>query len=164
MESKKEQILSKYVDENGFVWKENALKAMEEYAASSPSPSLREADILKIIKEESELAGVRKYTCINGMGYSQFERNIAKRITALASEGDGWVRVEDELPELLTDAEGDKYCRFVICANGDKLYNAPCSYQPESKTWYMQGDYLINTVEVTHWRPLPNPPTVNQST
>jgi hypothetical protein len=36
--------------------------------------------ILDIIKEESDKADVRKYTCINNFGYSQFERDIANRI------------------------------------------------------------------------------------
>ena len=40
-------------------------------------------DILLIIKEESEKSDVRKFTCINGFGYSQFERNIADRILSL---------------------------------------------------------------------------------
>ena len=39
--------------------------------------------ILEIIKEESELSNVRQYTCINGLGYSQFERNIADRVLKL---------------------------------------------------------------------------------
>ena len=42
-----------------------------------------ETKILEIIKDESEKADVRKYTCINGFGYSQFERNIAERIVKL---------------------------------------------------------------------------------
>lgn len=42
-----------------------------------------EEKILEIIKEESENANVRKYTCINGFGYSQFERNIAERVVKL---------------------------------------------------------------------------------
>jgi len=44
---------------------------------------LTKDNILEIIKEESELSGVRQYTCINGFGYSQFERNIADRILKL---------------------------------------------------------------------------------
>lgn len=39
--------------------------------------------ILQIIKEESERSNVRQYTCVNGFGYSQFERNIAERIKSL---------------------------------------------------------------------------------
>lgn len=42
-----------------------------------------EDKVLEIIKEESENANVRKYTCINGFGYSQFERNIAERVVKL---------------------------------------------------------------------------------
>jgi hypothetical protein len=45
-----------------------------------------EAQILKIIKDESEKAGVRKHTCVNGWGYSQFERNIAKRVMKLLTK------------------------------------------------------------------------------
>ena len=42
-----------------------------------------ETKVLEIIKDESERADVRKYTCINGFGYSQFERNIADRVVKL---------------------------------------------------------------------------------
>lgn len=42
-----------------------------------------ETKVLEIIKDESEKADVRKYTCINGFGYSQFERNIAERVVKL---------------------------------------------------------------------------------
>lgn len=42
-----------------------------------------ETKVLDIIKDESEKADVRKYTCINGFGYSQFERNIAERVVKL---------------------------------------------------------------------------------
>lgn len=38
---------------------------------------------LKILKEELEKSDVRKYTCINGFGYSPLERNIVERILAL---------------------------------------------------------------------------------
>jgi hypothetical protein len=41
---------------------------------------------LDIIKEESENAGVRQYTCINQVGHSQFERNIAERILKLKKD------------------------------------------------------------------------------
>lgn len=44
---------------------------------------LTEENVLQILKEECEIAGVRKYTCINGFGYSQLERNIASRIVDL---------------------------------------------------------------------------------
>jgi hypothetical protein len=47
-----------------------------------------EDKILEIIKEESENANVRKYTCINGFGYSQFERNIAERVVKLFCQPD----------------------------------------------------------------------------
>ena len=42
-----------------------------------------ETKVLEIIKDESEKADVRKYTCVNGFGYSQFERNIAERVVKL---------------------------------------------------------------------------------
>ena len=38
---------------------------------------------LQILKEELEKAGIRKYTCVNGFGYSQLERDIVERILSL---------------------------------------------------------------------------------
>jgi len=52
-----------------------------------PSPEkvsdLSDELVLEIIKDESEKSDVRKCTCINGFGYSQFERNIATRVIDL---------------------------------------------------------------------------------
>ncbi len=38
---------------------------------------------LKILKEELEKSDVRKYTCVNGFGYSQLERNIVEKLLNL---------------------------------------------------------------------------------
>lgn len=38
---------------------------------------------LEILKEELEKSGIRKYTCVNGFGYSQLERTIVERILSL---------------------------------------------------------------------------------
>ena len=43
-------------------------------------PKIAIEQLLEIIKDESEKANIRKYTCANNFGYSQFERNIARRI------------------------------------------------------------------------------------
>jgi len=55
-----------------------------------PTNTTTEAEELKlkqkaldIIKEETELAGVRKYICLNQWGHSQVERNIADKILKL---------------------------------------------------------------------------------
>lgn len=57
---------------------------------------------LEIIKDESDKIDVRKYTCINGMGYSQFERNIAERILSIRSEG-YWNKRAQGLTEVLQE-------------------------------------------------------------
>jgi hypothetical protein len=44
---------------------------------------ISEDEILQIIKQESERADIRKHTCVNGFGYSGFERNIAERVLTL---------------------------------------------------------------------------------
>lgn len=38
---------------------------------------------LEILKEELEKSDIRKYTCVNGFGYSELERNIVERILSL---------------------------------------------------------------------------------
>jgi len=41
--------------------------------------------VLEIIKEESLKSNIRQYTCINGFGYSQYERDIADRVVGLCN-------------------------------------------------------------------------------
>lgn len=62
---------------------------------------LNEENILEIIKEECEISGVRKYTCINGFGFSQLERNIASRVMELKNI----VSEKKSLIQVLTDQE-----------------------------------------------------------
>jgi len=47
---------------------------------NSKTKKIMEDKILEIIKDESEKADVREHTCVGGIGYSQFERNIAERV------------------------------------------------------------------------------------
>lgn len=69
-----------------------------------------------------------------------------------------WISIENDLPNV--DEEGQS--NWFICANNTRVYMAPCNYNSNSKTWYMYGDYLLRTTNVTHWMPLPDPPTPEQ--
>ncbi len=81
-----------------------------------------ETKVLEIIKDESEKTDVRKHTCINGFGYSQFERNIAERVVKLfaipcVSKSIAKKYAEfcvecdrKELPLLLLDDYIEQYC------------------------------------------------------
>ena len=45
-------------------------------------------DALEILVEELNKSSVRKYTCINGMAYSQLERDIVEKLTNWQKERD----------------------------------------------------------------------------
>lgn len=79
--------------------------------------------ILEIIKAESDSANVRKYTCINGAGYSQFERNIADRaieVTAMTNKG-------------------NKLTQEILKSLGFKQEITTDDDDDEIKTWYKNG-------------------------
>lgn len=69
----------------------------------------------------------------------------------------GWISVGDRLPDTFKDDDGDVHYEWVLTTDGHACRLSACQYQ-EDGTWYMMGDYLISTVKVTHWMPLPEPP------
>lgn len=88
--------------------------------------------------------------------YAACHKTFLDAITSEAAreywEGQGWVRVEDGLPE-----EFDKYSRsktVLVFESGEIRYG--WLYQ-ESKNWGVDG--RLGNINVTHWRPLPAPPT-----
>ncbi len=60
----------------------NQVNGFVEILPINSSDALTEKG-LAIIKEELIDAGVRQYTCVNGFGYSELERNIVERILNL---------------------------------------------------------------------------------
>jgi len=69
-----------------------------------------------------------------------------------ASAGDGWISVEDRLPEIEQD---------VLIAYSKKNR----SVVGKRRSSVQKGDYFVTVAwnvgagDVTHWRPIPNPPS-----
>ena len=81
---------------------------------------MMETKVLEIIKDESEKTDVRKYTCINGFGYSQFERNIADKVVKLFTIP----RVMLSLPsQAEIDEQIDKYAFRVPYDGSNNFYD-----------------------------------------
>ncbi len=75
-----ENIAYKYEKENEFIVK--VLGRNVNIFPINTTDTITERG-LDILKEELEKADVRKYTCVNGFGYSQLERDIVERILNL---------------------------------------------------------------------------------
>ena len=72
---------------------------------------------------------------------------IAEQSAAL---GDGWISVEERLPEAV-------FACHVACRDERTFHG--CGYYLSSGRWAIDGD-LTGQIAVTHWRPLPPLPEV----
>lgn len=72
--------------------------------------------------------------------------------------GDGWISVEDRLPEPIdTSVEAV----IVILNQGRSRDVISCLYSKDLRFYFAHGDMLKKSFilnNVTHWMPLPNPP------
>lgn len=71
-------------------------------------------------------------------------------------ESNKWISVEDRLPEELFTAV------LIYCPDKDNIY---CAYLNARNEWHIfdQGSGLWVLERVTHWMPLPVPPTEKES-
>jgi len=65
---------------------------------------------------------------------------------ALSGGADGWVSVEDGLPEKLT----------IVLVDGPN-YSVRCAYYQNGFWSFASGGHVLAKA-ITHWRPLPPPP------
>ena len=67
-----------------------------------------------------------------------------------------WISVEDRLPEELFTAV------LIYCPDNDNIY---CAYLNARNEWHIfdQGSGLWVLERVTHWMPLPAPPTEKEN-
>lgn len=86
------------------------------------------------------------------MTLSNLENILIRYEAALSEKEDGWVDVNDRLPEL-----GGRYWCYVqeVGDLGISGFQWNCCYHDDTKSW---TDNFVN-MHVTHWRPLPLPPT-----
>lgn len=85
--------------------------------------------------------------------------DASARIRALLAEArdDGWISVKDRLPEmaknvLVATNRGIFMASRQHNLNGDGTINYDYLY------WVAAGPYYFSIDDVTHWRPLPEPP------
>lgn len=68
---------------------------------------------------------------------------------------DKWISVEDRLPE----EDGEK---VLIYLGDGRMASAEIAFpfdNPNSYMWYSFGEVEFDDFEVSHWMPLPAPPT-----
>jgi hypothetical protein len=170
----KEQILSKYVvklydqfnQQFEAIIYPDAQKAMKEWAASSPSPSLREAKefdkcvgeqrdaFVRIIREQKWDNQLRTAAESLLIIYDQMRERLAAR-TALASEGDGWVKLSEKLPDI---------DRLITVWWPSKQTIESYKFNEWSRNYYSTEEGRARIGDRIWTYVIPTPPTVNQST
>ena len=93
---------------------------------------------------------------VRDMGLSVIEGvDRIEQIISARGESDGWVRVEDGLPEENQNCFFySKGCRPLIG-----------TYKPDGKAFLCSEDndfWIIKEMDVSHWQPLPSPPKPDQ--
>lgn len=70
----------------------------------------------------------------------------------------GWIKVEDMLPEITNEKLG---CSDEVLAYADNLYGKffISRYDHEFETWEYERGHDATYNPITHWIPLPKPPT-----
>lgn len=72
-----------------------------------------------------------------------------------AKEEDGWIRVEDRLPEIPPPYEE----HGVKCVPLDtRVIVYDCISNEVFEEWYSKKSGFNNNTDITHWQPLPEPP------
>ena len=91
---------------------------------------------------------------VNNGNYEPFRAFHAKQ----QPENNGWISVEDRLPSIDEDDVFNKEHKItkkcLVLENG-KPYFGYCFL--ESKRWNIEG--IIGNINITHWQPVPQPPT-----
>lgn len=150
------------------LWLEQKILAAQQFR----SPDMAEA--LSLLKEyeqwEADLIADNEMWWpsvpkdrISGKTYDKMIELQAKRnklLASLCSPGSGWVKVEDGLPEIPPPyfENGLKLtplgCRVIVYDSVSKeVYEAN----------YYDGHFDDNNPDITHWRPLPTPPGVEDN-
>jgi hypothetical protein len=166
--NKHEEILSKYVEDLfdvddhriKAITKENALKAMRELEESlSPASPVREA-----LEKINEIFEAPDY------GDSVIKRynDIKKIVLAARTEGEGWTKVEDGLPEL---DESVNIAYWIQPAKGNGFWVVEVGYlqaitkrktadgEKEYGEWKHGDQWNSSTPQYwARYRPLPSPP------
>lgn len=98
---------------------------------------------------------LRTYTCWDGdeipidqLMFVTDAENAMHKYHAQFSEGDGWMKVEDRLPD------NDTKCSVFVSEGFTRTYYEVW-YYPNLKQWWCDGKQVE---KVTHWQPLPQPP------
>lgn len=158
---------------------ESSLQIIEWLDESTPSLPIQSAeagsvDSAAIRKIVVRLIDNHLLDAEPGLSDGQYDKVIPGAVAAVleyaalsASKGDGWVRVEDGLPEGQDDYEvWVKGCTIPLVAHFNSKEYFKENYDQEDymeEGWYFSFDYRRSMggegpVEVTHWRPLPAPP------
>ena len=108
---------------------------------------------------------------VRHMGLSVIEGvDRIEQIISARGESDGWVRVEDGLPEgFWSDTDQEYYKKYSeqvnVCADNGAVGTA--AFNRETQKWFMNdlspNNYReFDRTNVTHWKPLPSPPKPDQ--
>ena len=104
----------------------------------------------------------------NGTGYNHGNVQVAWRgwQARASEESDGWISVEDELPTHNYTVLGF-ITKYGAMRYKDDYFVDTVAYFESHKHWRLNGydeQPDMGVVTVSHWRPLPSPPSAAQET
>jgi hypothetical protein len=148
----KEDIALYWMKQNSMTLQQRFWEAMEEYRLQShPSPmSAEQVELLEASKIALHTLDCIEFTRDQGTASKRLETAISKIATTPSVKADGWVSVEERLPE-----KGE---RVIVCTDN---WVVACCYINIHGEWKMAYDSSLFHGKITHYQPLPAPPNVN---
>ena len=104
-------------------------------------------NVLRTMSEKTR--GLSMLTGISGDGLPVLFDDSADAIEELLAAVPQWISVDERLPEI---------GRFVLVSDGDDI-DAACRYKAFTIPEETEPFFWDSVLEVTHWMPLPEPPT-----
>ena len=78
----------------------------------------------------------------------------------MTKENNGWISVDDRLPELNEDGESNSVLLYGKQTHDDWMMGTFIGYIMDYEKFYPNEGHC-ECYEVTHWAPLPPPPITN---
>ena len=110
------------------------------------------------------LEAIRKKYIHGGDEGFDIKRNEAVDLAIAALERDRWISVEERLPErnvdVLVSAKGkiNGFIGETVTAISERYIFRLMPHLHGKETWRSPWDYFLADYDITHWRPLPEPP------
>ena len=115
----------------------------------------------RVVKTDEDLEWNRAIDLCTNIINAHLSRENATEIARSSRDNDGWISVEERLPEISrTPGEDDECPEFNVTIRGAEEATT-LKYSSADGTWFDDNGYVYDVIA---WRPLPEPYRPERST